>query len=103
MFWLIIGSLGVIFTKYYTAVGSRKLLHRINQVKLDLDLGHDRRRLKEVRKEGHDIAHDEEGVVQRVRYTKDLIDDLRIRLARADEEAEIVFDMKPISVIAVIY
>ena len=101
MFWLIIGSLGVIFTKYYTAVGSRKLLHRINQVKLDLE--HDRRRLKEVRKEGHDIAHDEEGVVQRVRYTKDLIDDQRIRLARADEEAEIVFDMKPISVPAVIY
>jgi hypothetical protein len=101
MFWRIIGSLGVIFTKYYTAVGSRKLLHRINQVKLDLE--HDRRRLKEVRKEGHDIAHDEEGVVQRVRYTKDLIDDLRIRLARADEEAEIVFDMKPISVLAVIY
>ena len=101
MFWRIIGSLGVIFTKYYTAVGSRKLLHRINQVKLDLE--HDRRRLKEVRKEGHDIAHDEEGVVQRVRYTKDLIDDLRIRLARADEEAEIVFDMKPISVLSVIY
>ena len=101
MFWLIIGSLGVIFTKYYTAVGSRKLLHRINQVKLDLE--HDRRRLKEVRKEGHDIAHDEEGVVQRVRYTKDLIDDQRIRLARADEEAEIVFDMKPISVIAVTF
>ena len=101
MFWLIIGSLGVIFSKYYTAVGSRKLHHRINRVKLDLE--HVRRRLKEVRQQGYDIAADEEGVVLQVRYTKDLIDDLRIRLARSDDDSAIVVDAKPISVSAVIY
>ena len=101
MFWLIIGSLGVVFTKYYTAVGSRKLHRRINKVKLDLE--HVRRRLKEVRQEQHNMSHDEEEVLQRVRYTKELIDDLRIRLSSSEQEPVTVADTKPISVPAVIY
>ena len=100
MFWLIIGSLGVVFTKYYTAVGSRKLHRRIDNVKRDLE--HVRRRLKEVRKEQHEMSHDEEEVIQRVRYTKELIDDLSIRLSSSEEEP-VVADAKPISVPAVIY
>ncbi len=102
MFWLIIGSLGAIFTKYYTAVGSRKLHRRINNVKLDLE--HARRRLKEVREQEYGISQDEEVVIQRVRYTKELIDDLRIRLTTSeDDSVSVGFDSKPISVPAVIF
>ena len=85
MFWLIISSLGVIFVKYYTSVGSRKLHHRINKVKYDLITT--RRRLKEVRGEGYDIAQEEELAIQRVRYMKEMIDDLHLRIAMNSEES----------------
>ena len=100
MFWLIIGSLAVILTKYYTSVGSRKLRHRINKVKLGLE--HARRSLKDVREQEYDRAHDEEAIVVRVRYAKEIIDDLRIRLTTSEDDSTVVIDIKPISAPAVI-
>tara|TARA_B100001964_G_C13774283_1_gene397354 strand:- start:403 stop:525 length:123 start_codon:yes stop_codon:yes gene_type:complete len=35
MFWAILRAVAVLFEKYYTAMGSRKLRRQINKVKLD--------------------------------------------------------------------
>ena len=47
MFWVIIGAIIVLFSKYYTADGSRTLHRWINKGKLDLQNA--RGRLKDVR------------------------------------------------------
>lgn len=96
MFWVILGAIAVLFSKYYTAVGSRKLHRRINKVKLDLE--HARRRLKEVREEEYDTSRAEELVIQRVRFAKEMIDDLRLRLTLSDEPDPVVVDNKGVSI-----
>jgi hypothetical protein len=83
MFWLIIGAIAVLFMKYYTSVGSRKLHRRINKVKLDLENA--RHRLKEVRESEYDIAQSEETTIQRVQSAKEIIVDLQLRLTLADD------------------
>jgi len=96
MFWIILGAIGVIFTKYYTSVGSRKLHYRINKVKQDLE--HSRVRLKEVRETECDKARDEEDDIQRVRFAKEVIDELRLRLTLADDPEPVVFENKGVSI-----
>ena len=88
MFWVILGAIAVLFSKYYTAVGSRKLHRRINKVKLDLEAA--RRRLKEVREQEYDTSREEEEAIQRLRYAKEIIDDLRLRLTLSDEAEPVV-------------
>lgn len=90
MFWVILGAIAVLFSKYYTAVGSRKLHRRINKVKLDLENA--RHRLKEVREEEYDTAREEEVALQRLRFAKEIIDDLRLRLTLSDDPEPVVVD-----------
>jgi hypothetical protein len=83
MFWLLIGAIAVLFTKYYTSVGSRKLHRRVLKVKLDLE--HSRHSLKEVREGEYGISRNEEMMIQRLSFAKEIIDDLQLRLTLADE------------------
>ena len=97
MFWVILGAIAVLSSKYYTAVGSRKLHHRINKVKLDLE--HARHRLKEVREEEYETSRAEELAIQRLRFAKEIIDDLRLRLTLSDEPEQVfVVEHKSMSV-----
>ncbi len=97
MFWLIVSAIAVLFAKYYTSVGSRKLHRRINKVKLDLEQS--RRRLKEVREGEYDITRDEELMIQRLRFAKEIIDDLQLRLTLADEpEPPVIIEPKGVAV-----
>ena len=83
-------------------MGSRMLHRRINNVKLDLE--HARRRLKEVREQEFEMSKDDEVVLQRVGYAKELIDDLGIRLTTSEEgSGALVIDQKPLTAPAVIY
>jgi len=73
-------------------MGSRKLHRRINKVKLDLE--HARHRLKEVRESEYDTSRDEENVIQHVRFAKEMIDDLRLRLKLSDDPEPVVVENK---------
>jgi len=90
------GAIGVVFTKYYTSVGSRKLHRRINKVKLDLE--HSRHRLKEVREGEYDMTRNEELTVQRVRFAKEMIDELSLRLTLADDNEHVVVENKGVAI-----
>ena len=89
MIWLLFClAIGVIGAKYYTAVGGRKLERRLNRVKSDLE--RTRHSLKEERAKEEAMAEDEEKAVLRLRYMKELIEDLHARMNSSDlyESAE---------------
>lgn len=96
MFWIfLILFLAVIGAKYYTAVGTRNLERRLNKVKDDLEAA--RQRLREERQKQSDIAEEEEHSELRVRYMKELIHDIQIRLTQTQENREefIASQMEP--------
>jgi len=86
MFWLLsaLAGVGVIGAKYYTALGHRKLERRLNRVKNDLEKS--RHRLKEEHEREESVAHDEEIAELRLRYMKELIEDLHLRLNTSDSD-----------------
>lgn len=82
MLWLALG-LCVVGAKYYTALGGRRLERRLNRVKADLEQA--RQRLKE-QKEKETLAAAEEEVVElRLRYMKELMEDIKVRLSQREE------------------
>ncbi len=89
MFWIILGAIAVIFTKYYTSVGSRKLHHRINTVKSDLLSAQEV--LKGVRETEYDTTRDEEHDIQRVRFAKEVVHELQLRLTLANDSEPVKF------------
>ena len=97
MFYIILGAIAVIFTKYYTSVGSRKLHHRINTVKSDLLNA--RQRLKDVRETEYDTTRDEEHDIQRVRFAKEVIDELQLRLTLASDPEPIKLENSGVSIL----
>ncbi|MDP6037874.1 MAG: hypothetical protein QGG64_04940 [Candidatus Latescibacteria bacterium] len=83
-FWIfIILFLAVIGAKYYTALGTRNLERRLNRVKDDLEAA--RKRLREERERQEHIGGEEELDELRVRYMKELINDIQIRLTQGGE------------------
>jgi len=83
MFWLfIILFLAVIGAKYYTALGSRNLERRLNRVQADLEAA--RQGLREERQRQEQIGGQEELNELRVRYMRELINDIQIRLTQGD-------------------
>ncbi len=85
MIWLLFAlAAGVIGAKYYTTLGHRKLERRLNRVKSDLEKA--RRRLKEEHEREKSIAQDEEIAELRLRYMKELIEDLHLRLNTSDND-----------------
>jgi division protein CdvB (Snf7/Vps24/ESCRT-III family) len=91
------GAIAVVFTKYYTSVGSRKLHRRINNVKLDLESA--RHRLKEVREDEYEMTRSEESTIQRVRFAKEVIDELQLRLTLADDSVPVVMENKGVALL----
>lgn len=80
LFFLVIGA------KYYTAIGSRNLERRLNRVKAALEDA--RRRLKGERERQSAIAVEMELAELRVRYMKELIMDLQLRLSRPAQDVK---------------
>lgn len=82
MFWVfIILFLLVIGAKYYTAVGTRNLERRLHRVKTTLEGS--RNRLREERERQASVAVQVELTELRVRYMKELMQDIQIRLAQS--------------------
>ena len=86
MIWVLIALLVVVGVKYYSALGGRNLERRLGKVRGDLESA--RQQLRAVREKEGEIADDEQMSVLRVRYMKELIEDLQIRLASSGEDDE---------------
>ena len=86
MIWVLIALSVVVGVKYYTALGGRNLERRLGKVRGDLESA--RQQLRSVREKEGEVADEEAMAVLRVRYMKELIEDLRIRLASSDEDDE---------------
>ncbi len=85
MFWVfILLFLGVIGAKYYTALGTRNLERRLNRVKNELERA--RSRLREEHQKQSNASHQEESQELQVRYMRELIQDIQIRLSQSVEE-----------------
>lgn len=79
MFWVFLFMFaGVIGAKYFTAIGTRNLERRLNRVKAGLDKA--RQALNQEREKQTSVASDEEMAEMRVRFMKELMQDLQIRL-----------------------
>ncbi len=70
--------MGVIGAKYYTAIGTRNLERRLNRVKAGLEKA--RQELRQEREKQTRVSADEELAEMRVRFMKELMQDLQIRL-----------------------
>ncbi|MDA0709066.1 MAG: hypothetical protein O3B73_02510 [bacterium] len=80
MFWIFLMMFsGVIGAKYFTAVGTRNLERRLNRVKAGLTKA--RADLKREHDRQAQIGADEEMAEMRVRFMKELMQDLQIRLS----------------------
>ena len=87
MFWiLLILFFSIIGAKYYTAIGTRKLERRLNRVKVALEDA--RQDLQGGRQLQADIAEQEKLSEQHVRYMKELIHDIQVRLTEVEETQE---------------
>jgi hypothetical protein len=79
MFWIFLFMFsGVIGAKYFTAIGTRNLERRLNRVKAGLEKS--RQELREERDKQTRVSSDEELAEMRVRFMKELMQDLQIRL-----------------------
>ena len=86
MLWAVLAFLGVGAVKYYTALGSRNLERRLNRVKSELDDA--RERLKAAREKQAGATEGEEEETLRVRYMKEMIDDIKVRLSTRDDSEQ---------------
>jgi hypothetical protein len=79
MFWIfLVMFAGVIGAKYFTALGTRNLERRLNRVKAGLDKS--RQALDQERQKQTSVASDEEMAEMQVRFMKELMQDLQMRL-----------------------
>ena len=86
MLWAVLALLGVVAVKYYTALGSRNLERRLNRVKSELDDA--RERLKVAREKQTGATEDEEEETLRMRYMKEMIDDILMRVGARDDNEQ---------------
>ena len=83
MFWILIFLFTIVIgVKYYTAVGSRNLERRLNKIKADLEEA--RGHLQEVHEKEEQASQAEELAELRVRFMKELIQDIQYRLTQSD-------------------
>jgi hypothetical protein len=76
----------VVLVKYYTALGGRRLERRLNKVKADLAQA--RGGLKEQHEKESNAVSTEETAELRLRYMKEIIEDLRGRLTTSDKRVD---------------
>ena len=85
--WAFLGML-VVGVKYYTALGKRGLDRRLIRVRDDLEQS--RQRLREQREHQASASLEEELMVARVQYMKEMIEDLNHRMTTGDRESRLV-------------
>lgn len=95
MLWLFLGLL-VVGVRYYTALGKRSLDRRFNRVRADLDRA--RQRLREQREQQTAATMEEELMVARVKYMKEMIEDLNHRLTTSERNSRRVEEESPAAV-----
>ncbi|MDP6778326.1 MAG: hypothetical protein QGI83_16340 [Candidatus Latescibacteria bacterium] len=78
IYLVVLLGLIVIGVKYYTAVGGRRLERRLNVVRSDLERA--RQRLREERERQEEIRAEEEVAELRLRYMREIIEDLEHRM-----------------------
>lgn len=86
LFWFLFSLLGVFVVKYYTSIEMRKLEGRLERVKEDL--GQVKDKLASVQEKQKRVQGDEGSYEERVRRTKETIEDLEIRLTTSGEGGE---------------
>jgi hypothetical protein len=88
MVWVLWGTLGlcVVLVKYYTALGGRRLERRLNKVKADL--AQVRQSLKDQREKEATSIQTEETSALRLRYMKEMIEDIKGRMTTSDRNAD---------------
>ncbi len=79
IYLVVLLGLIVVGVKYYTAVGGRRLERRLNRVRTDLET--DRQRLRAERKKQEEVRAEEEEAELRLRYMREIIEDIEHRLA----------------------
>jgi hypothetical protein len=82
--WAFLGML-VVGVKYYTALGKRGLDRRLIRVRDDLEKS--RQRLREEREKQTSATLEEELMVSRVQYMKEMIEDIDHRLSSRDGDS----------------
>lgn len=91
MFWVfVVLFLLVVGAKYFTAIGTRNLERRLNKVKSALEGARNRLRNERERQAG--VATQVELTELRVRYMKELIQDINLRLAQSTKETRSLKD-----------
>ena len=78
IYLVVLLGLIVIGVKYYTAVGGRRLERRLNRVRADLEKA--RARLRGERERQEEIRAEEEEVELRLRYMREIMEDLEHRM-----------------------
>jgi hypothetical protein len=84
--WAFLGLL-VVGVKYYTALGKRGLDRRLIRVREDLEKS--RQRLRDQREKQTSATFEEELMVTRVQYMKEMIEDLDQRMSSRDSDSRL--------------
>ena len=80
--WILASVLAVVLVKYYTAMEMRKLEARLDAAKSDLEQY--RKRLQDAQEVLDNVRAEEEQHEIRLRFMKELIEDLDMRLMRVE-------------------
>ena len=87
-YWAFFTLLIVLAVKYYTAAEMRRLEHRLETVRDDLQRV--KQKLQEAQERQNEAEASEEAYTERFRRMKETIEDLQIRLSTQDELEETV-------------
>jgi len=86
LIWVVFSLAGVVLVKYYTANEMHKLERRLESAKNDLQ--RIKRRFEEVQEERDEVASEAALHEERIRFMKELIQDINIRLTSRDVSEE---------------
>lgn len=97
LYWFLFSLLGVFVVKYYTSIEMRKLERRLERVKEGLGLVKDK--LASVQEKQNRVQGEEGSYEEHVRWIKETIEDLEIRLIASgegeDDEEVVVSNSAP--------
>lgn len=83
LIWTLAALLMVVGVKYYTSLEMRKLERRLETVKDGLQQAKDRHKITETKQE--ETETEEAGQTERIRFMKEIIQDLQDRLGTVQE------------------
>ena len=96
MVWVLVMVVMVVGVKFYTATRMRDLERRLNQVKEGLHQKKDE--LDAAQAQQAEVQTEENGHTERIRFMKELIDDIQIRLTTSDEpDSDLITDAAGLS------